>query len=181
MVEVVVMMAIITVISSIVLFSFTGLNEGAALNRSARELALALRRAQNISLAVSQVEVGDPASASLIIPPAVGVRLVKSASSYLIFGDLKPAPDNRYNGTPEKIGSDILMERGVAIESLLDQNGASHNIVHVLFTAPEAVLTLSDENGLLLRSNSIKITLSPPSGQPKKVITVRTNGQISVK
>lgn len=177
MVEVVVMISILTAISAIVLFSFTGLNQGAALNRSIRELALALRRAQNMSLAVSQVEVGG----ALLIPPAIGIQLQDEAQSYLIFGDLPGSRDNKYTSLAEKIGPDLLFERGVKVESLIDGNNTSHVTVHIIFTAPEAAITLTDVGGGAMGSNDLVITLSPPSGQPKKTVTVRTSGQISIK
>jgi len=180
MVEMVVILAIITGISGIVLFSFTGLNEGASLNRSIRELALAIRRAQNMSLAVTQLEVGSPPTSQ--IPPAVGVRLsTQDPERYFLFADLAPV-DNRYTGVGEKIGNtETLFERRVKINRIRGDGGSPHTTVHILFTAPEANITFSDDAGAVIPGEKIEIELISPSGDLVRTITVRLSGQISVK
>lgn len=183
MIEIVVMLAIITALSVIVLFNFTGFNEGAALNRSIRELALALRRAQNMSLSVTQITIGIPPIPR--IPPAVGILLVKNQSSYFLFADLEPR-DNKYTDNSEKIGNDEIMERNIKISSMTDDNGTEYNNIHIIFVAPEAVVILSDNNGIDLTKavppiNTINIKLTTPSGKLNKTINVRTSGQINIK
>src|SRR3989344_616379 len=67
--EIVVITSIITTVSATVLVSFGGLNDGVALNRAAREFALALRQAQSTALGVTA------AGSSAVIPPYAGVRV----------------------------------------------------------------------------------------------------------
>lgn len=180
MVEMVVILSIITGISSIVLFSFTGLNEGASLNRSVRELALAIRQAQNMSLAVTQIEVGSPPVPQ--IPSAVGVRLsTADPERYFLFADLDPL-DYRYTGDSEKIqNTENIFDRKVRIKKLADDNGTNYPAAHILFTAPEANLVISDGNGAVIPGEKIEIELASPSGNLTKTITVRLSGQISIK
>lgn len=179
MVEVVVMLSIITAISGIVLASFTGLNEGAILTRSSRELALAIRRAQNMSLAVTQLEVGSPPTPQ--IPPAVGLFLsLADQSRYFLFADLAPA-DFKYAGESEKIGNtEGVFERGVRINRMVGSSGP-YTSLHILFSAPEAILRLTDAAGVEIPDDAVDVELTTPSGQLKRTLTIRVSGQISIK
>lgn len=184
MVEVVVMMAIITVISALVLVSFTGLHEGAAVNRSARELALAIRKAQNMSLAVTSIDT----LAGPRIPPAVGMRFAEDAETYFSFGDFNL--DNRYGDErvddelDVRLATDAALEGGVRIAALAyyDSFGTRRTapVMHVIFAAPEAAVTIADRDGVSLGDRA-EIELASRSGQLKKIVSLRTSGQISVK
>lgn len=180
MVEMVVILSIVTAVSSVVLFSFTGLSEGAALNRSARELALAIRQAQNMSLAVTQISVGSPPVAQ--IPPAVGIRLnTGEPNIYFLFADL-PNVDNKYSGESEKIpGTQITFERRVKINRILDESGTSKPLVHIIFAAPEATEIITDSAGSATLGEKVDIELVSPSGTLKRTITVRISGQVNIK
>lgn len=180
MVEIVVMLAIITAISGAVLVNFSGLNEGGALNRSARELALNIRRAQNSSLAVTEIAAGDPPVKT--ISPAVGVELTRNQSAYFLFADLdSPTPrDYRYSGSYEKIGQDEIFQRNVKISSLTAPGGGTYSKVNLVFNAPEASLVIADSSGLSI-GNTLLITLTAPTTGQTKTITVRTSGQISIQ
>mgnify|MGYP001576208317 FL=1 len=178
------MMMIIMVISGMVLVSFTGLHEGAALNRGARELALAIRRVQNTSLAVTQVDT----RAGPKTPPAVGIRLAQGASIYILFADL--TRDNEYDpmvlsDDPDvKVGDDQIFEGGVKIKSLiyLDALGSPQavEVANIIFAAPEATVFIGDQDGVTL-GDTLKIELAAASGRLTKTVTVRTSGQVSIK
>jgi type II secretory pathway pseudopilin PulG len=181
MVEVVVMLVIITAVSATVLVGFGSTRESASLNRSSRELALAIRRAQNMSLAVTQVET----SAGPKIPPAVGIRLMQGGETYFLFADL--ARDNKYDGGGDvKIprDGDLPFERGVRIKSLVYYTDAGRretvSTAHIIFAAPEAAIMLSDINGAPL-GQLMEAELGVPSGQLTKTITIRISGQIGIK
>lgn len=189
MVEIVVILAIITAISAVVLFSFSGLNEGAALNRSVREIALAMRRAQNMSLAVTSIS--TPTGPR--VPKAVGIRIsLNEPQRYFIFADFGPgasgAPDGRWRaGDDVKIGSDVIFPRGIKVTGLECRDSSPPpvytdcpRIIHILFTAPEAVLAITGENGNDL-GDIINIRFGRPSGADTKTVTVRTSGQISIR
>ncbi|MEK7541898.1 MAG: hypothetical protein AAB533_03560, partial [Patescibacteria group bacterium] len=184
MVEVVVMMFIVTIISAVVLVSFTGLHEGAALNRSARELALALRMAQNMSFAVTQIET----LAGPRIPPAVGIRFVEGAETYFSFGDFNR--DNRYgeeraeDERDVRIAADLVLEGGVSIKSVAhyDAFGTRRTVplMHIVFAAPEAAVAITGGNGENLGDRG-EIELVTRSGTLTKTVSVRTSGQVSIK
>ena len=184
-IEIVVMLMIMTAVSAVVLVSFTGLHEGAALNRAARELAFAIRRAQNMSFAVTQIGT----QAGPVIPPAVGVRLVSGSPNYFLFADI--AQDNKYS--EEVVGGLIdakvssgeqTFEGGIKVGSLTayDDLGIPHvtPVAHIIFIAPEAAVVLADTDGNSL-GEVVEISLVSASGQLKKTIVVRTSGQVSIK
>ncbi len=177
--EAVVMLAIVAAISVQVLASFTGLNQGAALQRSAQELALAVRQAQNTALAITQVEAGTPPT--LLIPPAVGVRLSSvsaESSGFFLFADrddIAAPRDAKYSGSEERIEGERSFLRGVRLRSLNSITGRAH----IIFASPEAAVFLSDENGADL-GETLTIVLEAASGQTK-AITVRTSGQVSIQ
>lgn len=184
-IEIAVMLAIITTISSIVLVSFTGLHEGAAVNRAAREMALAIRRAQNMSFAVTRVDT----AAGPKIPPAVGVRVSAGSPIYFIFADI--VQDSKYsdivvNGVVDAkvINGDAAMEGGVKVSSLTVydalETARTVPLAHIMFLAPEATVMLSDGAGASL-GDLLKIGLVSASGGAHSNVLVRTSGQISIK
>lgn len=183
MVEVVVMLAIITMLSAIVLASFGRLNEGAVLRGSVREAALAMRKAQNMSLSVRQIMVGAPPQA--VIPPAVGVRFTKGQSLYFFFADLAVSRDFKYTDGSEKIGADERFLRNIYVKSFKNAMGTEFTVpetqsIHVIFSAPEAAVAITNLNGADM-GNFIEIEFAALSGQQTKSVVVRTSGQISIK
>lgn len=195
MAEMVIILSIMTVISAIVLFSFTGLSERGSINRSARELALALRSAQGMSLAVTQVGVGSPTPVNKI-PPAVGIKFVRGTNNYQIFADLNPAGssrDRKYTDSSENIGDPKIMEKSVRINALnyRDPLGLARSAgsAHIIFTAPEATIEITDGNGAPLgNGEELEVELSPSAAasceeaiNPCKRIMIKTSGQINIK
>lgn len=175
MIEAVVALAMVMALSAAVMFSFSGLTSSAAISRSSRELGLSIRRAQNMSLAVTRIDT----SSGPLIPAAVGVRLdTANPSSYLLFADL--VRDNRYNPADDaQIGPSISFERGVTVSQITGQGGGE-SVAHVMFAAPEAAVALTDSSGASI-GDRITIELVTPQGTLTKEITVRTSGQISIK
>lgn len=188
MIEIIVMLGIVTGISTVVLFSFGGLTGATALNRSIRELALNIRKVQNMSLAVTKISTTQ----GFLAPPAVGVFLTDDSSSYFFFADMPFSSDprdrdNRYDGELFGIdgkvhNSDRKFERKVTINSLLAGSAeplVPYQIIHIIFSAPESDMIITDENGNSV-GNTLEIQLTTPTGATKKVI-VRTTGQVSIK
>ena len=184
LVEVVITMMIMVTISGIVLVSFTGLHEGTAVNRSARELALALRQAQNMSLAVAEVDT----RAGPKIPGAVGVRVGVGLPIYFLFADL--TRDNKYDPgsiltEPDtKIGSDRVFEGGARVSALTysDDLGQTRSllIAQLMFLVPDASILMTDQDGNQI-GDTLHIEIASGSGALKKNVTIRTSGQISIQ
>lgn len=175
MVEIVVMLAILTAISGLVLANFTGFNEGTALNRSARELALGIRKAQNMSLAVTRV--GGQ------IPAGVGVYLSATGADsgkYFLFSD---TGNLSFGPNPEEkiAGSEVRFERNVKIGQIKDQNNSSYTVANIIFTPPEATIGFSDSTGTPIPGEKLEIQLSVSGREQTKTLVIRTSGQVSIK
>jgi type II secretory pathway pseudopilin PulG len=195
MVEIVVILAILTFISAILLSAFPSFNEGAALFRSQREVGVALRRAQNNALAVAKVEVTyADGTKAMLIPGQTGVNFnLANPSEYFMFADLNE--DGAYTTAADaKIGGVLKLPRG--LKFLQFKAGTNPNPVlnlslpevNVLFAPPEAKILFgfSDEfgNSGILDENLfglLKIDIEAPNSKLTRNVTVRTTGQVSLE
>lgn len=180
-IEIVIVASIMMMISAIVLVGFGGLNDSVAVNRSARDLAVSLRRAQNMALAVT----GIPAIGN-VVPPAVGVELTIGSSVYYMFADRNDivSPNNfRYDPASERI-QETTFDRGARVKEFRVAEGSPFtppgNKLNIVFSAPEANPDITDGDGAGTPPDAVDIILESPGGKTK-MITVRESGQISVK
>ena len=180
-IELIVVTSIIIIISTIVLLGFGVLNDSVALNRSSRDLAVVLRRAQNMALAVTGVSaIGNE------VPPAVGIQLTQGASTYLLFADRAGSfRDYKYGASDGEFIQSLRFDRNVIAYQFLDVDGdpisPAEGVLHIIFSAPEADLRITDGNGNGdPKWAKVDIIFRSPSGKTK-ILTVRESGQISVK
>lgn len=176
--ELIIVVAIITMMSAFVLTSFTGIREGTSVGAAARELALAVRREQSISLAVSRVDT----DVGQLFAPVVGLKLVQGSRTYFMFADIDKS--KTYGAGDGKIGQDTVLEgtsyiRKITYRDAL-QNPQTAPVAHLMSAAPEATLTFSDDAGVSL-GDVLEIELSGSSGNAVRTVTVRTSGQVSIK
>ena len=169
--EMIVSIAIITLISAQVLVSFSSLNEASTLGRAAEELAFNIRRAQNMSLAVAPVRIGG----IIAIPQAVGIRIATSPSSYFFFADQDK--NGTYDDPVEQIEPMIILPGKIRVASITGEIPGNPG-VHIIFYTPEAMLAMTDFIGAPI-PNHIDITLQGTSGAIK-IVRIRMSGQVSV-
>lgn len=183
-IEFVVSLAVIIVVSAQMLVSFSGLGQGATLNRAIQELVGEIRKAQYAALAVIYAPVlGIPPS------PTVGIRISTvvdpTTPQVLRFIDRNDCADcvqnNKYDASQnEKIG-EYTLPGNIKINRLIDDQGnGTYTVIHVLFQVPEAIVLLSKEDGTLFPGNRVDIELASATGA-KKTITVRITGEINAK
>ncbi len=164
--ELIVVIAIIVIISTAAIVSFSGLSEAVALRNAARELATNIRKAQNLALVVSQTPGGGPA------PQRFGLRISSSPGiSYYLCAD---ANNSGTCTTSEKLGADVAFAHGVNI------NAVSPNPLHLMFVAPEAYAQFNDGSGMPQPISSVTISLRSPKNLTKSV-TVKVSGQVTVQ
>ena len=190
--EMVIVIAIIVIISTILLVRFPTLSQTISLQRSARELGLALRKAQNMAFAVRVVE----AAPGTFRAPAGGYGVyfgpLAPAGSYLIFADVKVDGSNRgrYSATGSPPDQDVVVETvafgpGISVDDLVAEFGAGDDSVselHIAFTSPEARMTLSKANGATGNGGeAAQILLTDRSGALSRNVVVRTTGQIRIR
>lgn len=188
MVELVVLLAIITLISGVVLASFPVLSRRIHLQRSTRQVALSLRKAQNMAFAVRQANT----ISGRVIPPAYGVHFSRTApTSYLIFADLRGGPGGTSNGIYDSaidaVVETIALDPGIRIGDLLADLGAPQDAISVAFSVPEARMSIANPTFPVAESLEIVLQVETgvtlPAGAPNltRSVVVRTSGQIRVK
>ena len=177
--EAMVVLAIITMLSAVTLISFTGVNDAITLRKERFQVALAIREAQNMALAVKLIAGG-------ITAPAYGVRfstVAGSSSTYFIFAD---SNNNRvYDSGETKIGGDSItgdrtMEKGIKVSVLTPQSGSPPPVAYITFASPEAEARMADGSGTPL-GEWLEITLANRSGTLTARIRIRTSGQVTLR
>lgn len=187
MVEVVIILFIVAIISSLVLASFSGLSSRIYAQRSTQRLALSLRRAQNMAFGVRQVLDTVPSSptfGSYVIPGSYGIYFnLGSPTSYLIFADTAPSadPDGRYTSGSDIAIETVQLDPGISLQSLVTQSGGGNqNILNVAFAVPEATVSIKRNSGGNV-GNWGRISLIDSRGAFPKSATVYQSGQIYVR
>lgn len=179
MVESVIVLGIIVLVASLLLVGFPSLTQRINLQRASQRLALSLRKAQNMALAVRQVERLD---GSRTVPPAFGISLeLASPASYRIFADLQPR-DGLYDSDDDIIMETVTLEPGITLQKLVSDLGGGEverAALNITFTVPEAGMEIrSTDTGTV--GESAEIVLITRDGAARNVV-VRTSGQIHVQ
>ncbi|MBI3627444.1 MAG: hypothetical protein HY220_01685 [Candidatus Sungbacteria bacterium] len=180
--EMVIILAIITFISAILLAAFPGFNESATMYRSQQELALNIRKAQNTALSVAQVSIIDTANGNAvrnIIPTYVGLHFDNaSPTQYFVYAQ---NPSQNCANQDCRIGDIITFARGITFLQpypFVGSNGSQPAMIDILFSAPQADVTLSPNGGNSITSYAI--SLKSPSLNITKTVTVWLSGQIAL-
>lgn len=178
MVEIVIMLGIIVMVSTVVLVNFPAVTETIFIQRSGQEISGLLRRAQSMSLAVRSAR--DPVTGLPKVPSGVGVRFLNDSNTALLFGDLD---GNRFydSGTDADIATYILGRNLKTSLATKDQPSVAQ--LNVVFAAPDATLyfrggSSSDD---LENESPISIKVVTPQLDLQRVVEVAITGQISVK
>lgn len=174
MVEIVIMLGIFITISAMVLVSFPSVSASINVQRSAQGLALVLRRAQNQALAVREVQ----GLAGPVISPGVGVMIdLATPTLYRMFADMNA---NRvYDAPADIIIETINFERGARFTAMTDQAGFNHAVLNVVFTSPEAQLTIYNASASI--GESALIRFGADAIGVVRLVRVRTSGQIAIE
>ena len=180
--ELLVAITIITLTSAMTLVSFTGVRDRTAVNRAARDLALAARRVQQLSLSVSAFEAGFSSPTAQM----VGISVVSDSSEYTIFLDKNENGiyETGVDTTSTQPGLSGEFVGGVRIRRIgyidLIGNPASTLVAHVIFAAPEATMRFTDVSGNNL-GEVLDIEIGTTAGIFIRTVTIRISGQISIK
>src|SRR3989344_8845438 len=168
--ELVIAIAIMTMTSAMVLISFSGIHKRTAVNRAAREFALAVRRVQNISLSITEVEAGfRPTTAQ-----TVGIKIASGSSDYTIFLDKN---ENGIFGAGDTvIGRVAELTGGVQVRTIkyVDAAGVQRLIsaAHIIVVAPEATVRFTAALGGTV-GDVLEIEIGTPSGDAVRTETIR--------
>ncbi|MFH2013492.1 MAG: type II secretion system protein [Patescibacteria group bacterium] len=164
LIEVLVVTAVIGIISIMLVANWTKNESSSKLQRTAQEVVLSIRSAQDIAL-------NSFKSSGQDVPYSYGIRFDKDIdSSYLIFGDKNG--NNTYQPSDILI-KNVLIESGIEIDSLSSGN----NDLNIVFSIPDGFTTINPS------STSASIVIKKSNGicpQDCKTITIMNTGQVSI-
>lgn len=188
LIELIVVIGIITLITSVVLFNHNTFSGGVALENLAYEVALAVRQAQFFGINVRVADVGGNPT----FDAGYGVYFdINNPTTFILFSDLN---NNRfYDGASENV--DIYtITRGNEIKLLCVDAGCSNpstqafDELHITFIRPEpdAIIKTKDPylcgTGTSIQCSLAKIYVGSPSDNVRdKIISVGVTGFISVE
>ncbi len=189
LVELLVAIAIFTVMTSILVVKYGGFSEGMTLTNLAYDIALTLREAQSYGINVS--DEGNLTGSRGEFNTAYGVYFINSSPlNFRLYGDYDAKDtDGRvgYSGGVENIRV-MTIKNGNKIESICVKNNESGscasniNIVDIQFKRPDPSPVIYGATVATSRSkySYAEIAVVSPNGSRRKVV-VRTSGQISVE
>lgn len=176
LVELLVVVMIFTVISSVILANHSKFNSSVLLGSVAYDMALSLRQAQVYGLSTQQFA-GQ-------FQLGYGIHFA-GTNSYTLFADIDK--DQRYNNTVDSIVQTYTLGQGYSIQSFCGiradgshecSNGTSAiGHLDVGFLRPNPDATITSENAGVY--SSAIITVQSGAGQTRTV-TIQSTGQISV-
>ena len=175
MLEMLTVLAIFGVMTSIVIFNYGKFTSDTILTNMAYEIALSIREAQ-----IYGVSVRDPNGAlvtnSFSFP--YGVYLQANSNIYFLFAD-KTGPDGKFNDlnceTSEECVTPYTLQRGVIISNVRQECTDDTDGLNVAFKRPNPEARFDNATNV----TDADIELMSPDGQ-KRYVVVRNNGQIYV-
>lgn len=200
LVEMLVSIAIISMVSGVVIFNYPKFNEKVLINRAAREFVTTLRDAQARSVNVNQF--------GGAFPKNYGVKIHKGSATfnYFLFTDLGSSPNYIYDpASPCGTGSNecvaqFAFSRGITITNISIPVGAggnpSPNDLYVLFYRPDPTMRFTADDPSppfyycyagpaapcnLAVTGPFIITITNASGTFSKTINLWLTGQISIQ
>jgi prepilin-type N-terminal cleavage/methylation domain-containing protein len=176
LVELIVVIAVIGLLSSLLLANYRTSSRSSELQYTAQKLIGDLRKVQN--MAISSYKYQEEAGGIEEVPCGYGLHF-RADNSYVLYRDLSPddldkeclKSDKIYN-YGEAIGQPINLPERIDLEIEVDD---------IFFMPPSAKIFFNGQDGLSLVENEILIKLSE-SGNPKnkKIIRVNNFGLISL-
>jgi prepilin-type N-terminal cleavage/methylation domain-containing protein len=136
LIELIVVIFIIGLLSSVLFLGRTKGEERLALQRVAYQLAQDLREVQEMAMGAGEVNCGGEISSSF----GVNFNLNRSSTSYLLFGDCDS--DRVYNQDNDILLRQVELEENVQIQNL----SPSPNVLNIVFVPPDPIIFINEEN-----------------------------------
>ncbi|OHB08940.1 MAG: hypothetical protein A2W64_02850 [Candidatus Zambryskibacteria bacterium RIFCSPLOWO2_02_39_10] len=185
-IELMVSISIVSVIMTVVLFTYSSFNDSLALSAAGQEVASAVRQAQTYGLSVKEFSVGSEQFTS-----GYGIYFdpVSDPTNYYIFVDINGNKKYDSGGGCGVVGTECVetgtLRNNVNVSSVCDASScppSGARSLHVTFLRPnpDAVINFVNDAGTTIGALTGKITLKSAKGTELKV-TVESTGQISVQ
>ena len=178
LVELVVVMAILVVISSIVLVNYNRFGSQTLLRNLAYDIALSVREAQVYGISARSFR-----GAEFAVGHGVFFDLTEGDDFFFLYTDVNG--DNFFSSASTEWVETFTIGRGYRIDRLCVPSGASENcaitVLDMLFKRPEpdAIIRASSGSGFTVHDRA-RIVVTSPQEQRLSVL-VETTGQISVQ
>ena len=178
-IELLVVVAIITIISGMIVVNFRKGETGGRLQRSAQQIVQNIRKIQNMALSSVEYQGEVPEG-------GYGARFREAdVDSYILFADTTDI--GTYN-SGEEMGLILNLEKGIQIDSLFtfksDATTIQRSVIHLFFTPPDPIITFAPGGaqvvGVIIR---IKKENTDCSANPEdcKDIKVGKSGWVSME
>ncbi len=188
LIEVVVVIGVMAIISSLMLANFPRFNKQISVEREASKLALSLRKAQSYALAVrefSPVFNDDPFCTNPPVKfPGYGLFFkLSDPAHYFIYGDINCS--KYYENTlPEEAVEMINIEGNIKVFSIkgydaaVCSGGCDLNELSILYVRPGPTILIKSSG---VDYNFTEIYLRSSDGAVSKKVVVRSTGQVSIE
>ncbi len=181
MLEMIVVLGIVTLVSSVVLANYPAFNERLGVRRAAEDIASSIRQAQAYGLGVKEFGPGSG------IFPGYGIYFQRYASagvpatSYILYAD--GIIKNLKYDTDEKISELPLQGTAVVDDICANQKQATPgpcgiNYFYVEYLRPQPSVSLQSSAGVFYNDAEIKI--KGPRGTVKTIV-IWLSGQVSIE
>lgn len=169
--ELLVVIVIIGILSSVLFLGRTKTEEKLALQRSAYRLVQDLREVQEMAMGAGEVDCGVEKTHSF----GICFDLNSSLTSYYLFADCGPDADKTYNGN-DKLLREVNLEKKVQIQGI---SPSSLNALNVVFSPPDPATYINQEEW---RTDEGVITLSLESDpNQQKTVKINSAGRIEIE
>lgn len=180
LVELLVSMALITIILSVTLFNYGGFNDNLAISGAIQEMAVTMRQAQTYGISVK-----ESSSGTNQFNYAYGIyfnSVPGSNNTYTIFVDLNS--NNKYDSGTDTTVETVNLRNGVVISSICDAincPATGISILNVTFLRPNPdarIYFANSSNTIVSGPNTTgRVRLSSPKGKVSYV-SIENTGQI---
>ena len=165
--EIIVVISIITLFTTLLLANYRGGEKQLALLRSSHKLAQDLRVAQEMAMSSKKFN-------GVVPEGGYGIYFTEDQNSYILFADCGDEPDKKYSGANEKV-RDLFLESGIKISKLdVIDSSSDYSSLSITFLPPDPIIFIEGD------SNSKSGVIYIASDTREKTISINSIGSIDI-
>jgi prepilin-type N-terminal cleavage/methylation domain-containing protein len=184
MIEMLTVLAIFAVLTSVVLFNYTKFRSDTILTNMAYEIALSIREAQIYGVSARGVKIDGGPSLDFSVSHGIYIP-ADNSNQYFLFADNDG--DSEFTGTSCAATSDICVTPYSLLGSIKitdiqieGQCSLDPESLSIVFRRPNPEPIISDDLGTTNISR-VQVTVTAQDGVTERYIVVANNGQVSVE
>lgn len=188
LVELIVVVAIFIIITSVVLFNQNKFSSDIGISNAAYSVALQIRQAQVYGILVRQAKQGAVNNFNT----AYGIHFSKTGGTgpigFSLFSDDSPnlifdngdTPINYFQLPEGNTITDVCTYDSIGVKQCFKSSGGALSSVDITFKRPEPAALISDSLSSITRKGKVDIIITSALGNKTRLIKVFSSGQISV-